>query len=356
MSIVDENKKKLAEAKAGNRGPHFNSENNSNSENDHSTTQATAKFDEKLETCIFEKDAVLEPEATLSQKTMMLGAIVVPTIGLIVAIMWCWQNGFMGWSYLAMFFIGWMMTALGITIGFHRLMSHKSFETYRSVRAFWMCLGAMSVEGAPLIWCAVHRRHHSCSDQHGDPHSPHLHDGGFWNVVKGFWYAQVGWLFAGYWSYPNEEKYIPDLLKDKLLVNLSNFYVVFIVISLAIPTGIGYLIGGGKGAMLGLLWGGLVRVFWTHHMTWAINSVCHIWGKRDYQSNDHSTNNWFCGLLAWGEGWHNNHHAFPSSARHGLKWWQVDVSWMIIRAMKVCGLAWNLKLPSERAMEAKKMN
>ena len=317
--------------------------------------QAGPEFDQVVEKCVFDKDAVLEPEATMSQKIMMLTAVVMPAVGLVIAAAWSWTNGFMGWPYLAMFFVGWMMTSLGITIGFHRLMSHKSFETYRWVRALWMCMGAMSVEGAPLVWCAVHRRHHSCSDQHGDPHSPHLHDGGYWNMLKGLWYAQVGWLFAGYWSHPKMEKYIPDLLKDRMLVKLSDYYWIFVLLSLAIPTGIGYLIDGATGAWLGFLWGGLVRVFWTHHMTWAINSICHVFGQRDYKSGDHSTNNWLCGILAWGEGWHNNHHAFPSSARHGLKWWQFDFSWIVIRAMKLCGLAWNIKLPSERALSIKKI-
>ena len=153
----------------------------------------------------------------------------------------------------------------------------------------------------------------------------------------------------------NLQKYVTDLMKDKTLVLLSKYYVVFIVISFLIPTGIGYLIDGGQGAMLGLLWGGLVRVFLTHHNTWSINSICHVFGRRDFQSHDHSTNNLVCGVLACGEGWHNNHHAFPSSARHGLKWWQFDLSWLIIKAMAKCGLVWNIKLPSARAIEAKRI-
>jgi stearoyl-CoA desaturase (delta-9 desaturase) len=173
-------------------------------------------------------------------------------------------------------------------------------------------------------------------------------------MLRGLWHGQVGWLFSGYWSQPNYEKWIPDLMKDRLLVSMNRNYVYLVITSLAIPTAIGFLIEGSWfGALLGFLWGGLVRVFLTHHMTWSINSICHVFGRRDYKSSDRSTNNLICGLLAFGEGWHNNHHAFPSSARHGLKWWQFDFSWLVILAMKKCGLAWNLKLPSARALAAK---
>ena len=314
-----------------------------------------ASFEESLEVCQFEQDAELRPKAQLSQKIMMLAAVALPPIGVGIGVYLTWQYGFMGWPYLIMMLAGYLLTSLGITVGFHRLMAHRSFETHRWVRLAWMSLGAMSVEGAPLIWCAVHRRHHSCSDQEGDPHSPHLHDGGYWNMLKGLFYAQVGWLFAGYWSEPNLEKYVPDLMKDKTLVFLSKYYGIMILISFLIPAGIGYLLDGGQGALMGLLWGGLVRVFITHHNTWSINSICHVFGSRDYKSNDLSTNNLVCGVLACGEGWHNNRHAFPSSARHGLKWWQFDLSWIIIKAMEKCGLAWNIKLPNARALEAKRI-
>lgn len=265
------------------------------------------------------------------------------------------QFGLASWEYIAMALIGWVATSLGVTIGFHRLLSHKSFDTYRWVRACWMALGAMSVEGAPLTWCAVHRRHHSHSDRAGDPHSPNLHGDGFIGMLKGLWHGQVGWLFTGYWSEPNYEKWIPDLIKDKTLFRINNNYGWLVLLSLIIPTAIGYMLDGWFGMALGFVWGGLVRVFITHHMTWSINSVCHVFGKRDFKSSDHSTNNIFCGILAHGEGWHNNHHAFPSSARHGLKWWQFDLSWIIIRTMKLCGLAWNVKTPSAHALASKKI-
>lgn len=297
----------------------------------------------------------LEPEACFQTKLMMLIAVIGPFVGVGIAIALSWMYGLASWEYIAMMLVGWCITSLGITIGFHRLASHKSFDTYNWVRWIWMAIGTMSIEGAPLTWCAIHRRHHSHSDRHGDPHSPNLHGDGLLGMITGLWHGQVGWLFTGYWSEPNYEKWIPDLLKDKLLVRMNHHYGWLVLASLAIPTCIGFLLDGWFGAALGFVWGGLVRVFLTHHITWSINSVCHVFGRRDFKSSDHSTNNLICGVLAWGEGWHNNHHAFPSSARHGLKWWQFDFSWIVIRAMQLCGLAWNVKTPSAHALASKQI-
>ncbi len=316
------------------------------------------------DTGMVQQQDFVAPPATRTQKIVMTIAVVGPFLGVVAAAILLWQYGWMGWPYLAMVIGGWVLTSLGITIGFHRLLSHKSFDTYRGVRAFWMVMGALSVEGAPLIWCAVHRRHHGHSDQDGDPHSPHLCGTGFWAMCKGLWHSQVGWLFTGYWSKPEMERYIPDLIKDKWLTMIDRYYYVFVIASLLIPTMLGVVVewawGDGSrslwfGALLGFIWGGLVRIFWTHHMTWSINSICHVFGKREYHSDDYSTNNPLFAVLSMGEGWHNNHHAFPSSARHGLKWYQFDLSWIIIRTMKMLGLAWNIKLPSERALAARRI-
>jgi stearoyl-CoA desaturase (delta-9 desaturase) len=296
------------------------------------------------------------PESDQLTRIKMLVTVIIPFAGVVAATVLFWQWGFMGWEYLAMMLMGWCITSLGITIGFHRLMTHRSFETYRWVRAAWMIIGTMSAEGSPLTWCAVHRRHHSHSDKEGDPHSPNLHGSGFWGMLKGLWHGQIGWLFTGYWSSPNLEKWIPDLLKDRLLVRLDQNYGWFVLLSLALPVGVGFLIDGWFGALLGFIWGGLVRLFLTHHVTWSINSVCHVFGSRDFRSSDHSTNNLICGILAWGEGWHNNHHAFPTSARHGLKWWQFDFSWIVIRTMKLMGLAWDIKVPSPQSLASRQIH
>jgi stearoyl-CoA desaturase (delta-9 desaturase) len=297
------------------------------------------------------------PAAPWTHKLTMLTAVALPLVGCVVAVVLTWRLGFMGWLYLAMLIGGWLSTGTGITIGFHRLLTHRSFDTYRWVKLVWMTLGALSVEGSPLVWCAVHRRHHELSDQPGDPHSPHLHGKGWWNALRGLWYAHAGWLFTGYWSSPDKQRYVPDLLTDPALVAVDRLYYLWVLVSLALPTAIGGLATWSwTGALLGLVWGGLVRIFVTHHITWSINSICHVFGSRDYDTHDDSRNNLLCGLLGLGEGWHNNHHAFPTSARHGLAWWQLDASWLIIRGMEFVGLAWNVRLPGERAMAEKALS
>jgi stearoyl-CoA desaturase (delta-9 desaturase) len=296
------------------------------------------------------------PEASLVDRAIMVTAVALPFIGCLVATLLLWQYGFMGWLYLGMLVGGWLVSGLGITVGFHRLLTHRSFETHRWMRAVWMTLGALSVEGSPIVWCAVHRRHHELSDQSGDPHSPHLYGDGLWNRIRGLWFAHVGWLFTGYWSNPDLKRYVPDLLADPMLVFCDRLYYLWVLASLAIPALIGGLVAlSWQGAFLGLVWGGLVRIFMTHHITWSINSICHVFGRRDYESHDDSRNNLLCGLLGLGEGWHNNHHAFPTSARHGLAWWQIDASWLTIRAMQAAGLAWNVRTPNLASREAKRL-
>ena len=306
-------------------------------------------------------DDIIFEEYTLTKRLVILATVVLPILGLAAAVFLAWQYGMMSWLHLTMMIGGWYLTGMGITIGYHRMLTHRSFETVAPVRWFWTAMGALAVEGSPIDWCMVHRKHHQFSDHHGDPHSPHLHEGGFWNMLKGFWHSHAGWLFNANWSKSEREKYVPDLANDPLLVAIDKKYYWWVVATLLIPTGIGAFaalfaaevtLGSiGVGAGLGFLWGGLARVCLSHHMTWSINSICHIFGSQDYKSSDDSRNNLFFGVLSHGEGWHNNHHAFPTSARHGLKWWQLDLSWIIIRSLQACGLAWNVKLPSERQLE-----
>jgi stearoyl-CoA desaturase (Delta-9 desaturase) len=296
------------------------------------------------------------PSAPWWHKLTMALAVIFPFLGTIYGIAWMWERGFMGWFYLSMLIGGWFMTGLGVTIGFHRLLSHRSFDTYGWVRTFWMACGSLSVEGSPLTWCATHRRHHEMSDKPGDPHTPHLHGEGLWNMLKGFWYAHTGWLFTGYWNDVSRDRYIPDLITDPALVMVDKLYYLWVLASLTLPAIFaGIVMQTWEGVALGFLWGGLVRIFMTHHVTWSINSICHIFGSREFKAYDESRNNWIFGLLAFGEGWHNNHHAFPTSARHGLRWWQFDSSWLIISTMKMLGLVWNVRLPSEKQMAKRKV-
>ncbi len=304
---------------------------------------------------MIEAGSGLFPKASWKHKLVMGLAVGLPFVGCILAAGLMWQWGFMGWTYVALLVGGWLLTGSGITVGFHRLLTHRSFETYRWVRLGWMALGALSVEGSPLVWCAIHRRHHELSDQPGDPHSPHLHGESLVGMLRGLWHAQSGWLFTGYWTQPEVERYVPDLLADRALVLVDRLYYLWVLVSLAVPTLIGGLVAmSWQGAVLGLVWGGLVRIFVTHHITWSINSICHVFGRQEFVAHDQSRNNWLCGVLGLGEGWHNTHHAFPTSARHGLDWWQFDASWLIIRGMQAVGLAWNVRLPSARQIAEKR--
>ncbi len=293
-------------------------------------------------------------EMTTARKMVMLGIVVFPLMGLIGAVVATWQYGFMGWLYLGMLVGGWYLTGLGITVGYHRQLTHRSFTTYNWMRYIWASLGALAVEGSPIDWCMVHRKHHQYSDHEGDPHSPHMSGDTTWQRMVGFFHSHIGWLFQSNWSKSERARYIPDLVEEDYLMWVDRHYVWWVVASFMIPTVLaGIITMSVQGALLGLLWGGLARVAFTHHMTWSINSICHVFGSRDYKSSDDSRNNVIFGIFSHGEGWHNNHHAFPSSARHGLKWWQLDLSWMLIRGMQLVGLAWDVRLPSERAMEKK---
>ena len=309
-------------------------------------------------------ELIFDDRNSTSQKLIILGTVVFPLLGMATAIVLAWQFGMMSWWNLTMLIGGWYLTGMGITIGYHRMLTHRSFDAVPAVRWFWTVMGALAVEGSPIDWCMVHRKHHQFSDHHGDPHSPHLHGEGYWNMIKGAWHSHAGWLFDSNWSQKEREKYVPDLMQDKLLMSIDKHYYLWVTATLAIPLVLGGVIGlfesltfgsFAKGAALGFIWGGLARVCLSHHMTWSINSICHIIGSRDYQSSDDSRNNLFFGIFSHGEGWHNNHHAFPTSARHGLKWWQFDLSWIIIRGLELCGLAWDVKLPSEKQLESRAM-
>jgi stearoyl-CoA desaturase (delta-9 desaturase) len=183
-----------------------------------------------------------------------------------------------------------------------------------------------------------------------------LYGRGWWNALRGFAYAHTGWLFSSHWSFPDLNRYVPDLLKDRLLVGVDRAYFAWVILSLAFPAALGGVLTlSWTGALLGFIWGGLVRIFVVQHITFSINSLCHMFGRRDYQSGDDSRNNVLCGFLAQGEGWHNNHHAFPTSARHGLEWWQLDTTWLVIRGMELLGLAWNVQVPSPAVLAAKRI-
>ena len=296
-------------------------------------------------------DQAPEHEVSAGLKAVNLGAVVLPFIGLIAAIVLLWGRGFT-WVELSLFVGMYLISGLGITVGYHRLFTHRSFDTGPVLKFFFAMAGSMALEGPLLRWVAQHRQHHQHSDHDGDPHSPHLHGKGFKGLLQGMWHSHVGWVFQG--TPPDLHRYVPDLMKDRLLRWMSDTFVLWAAVGIILPTILGGLITWSwTGALLGFLWGGLARIFFVHHVTWSINSVCHLWGARPYRSHDHSRNNVVFGVLAMGEGWHNNHHAFPTSARHGLRWWQFDLSYVIIRGLELCGLAWNVRVPSAETMKAK---
>ncbi len=293
------------------------------------------------------------PEVPLSRtaKIATLLIVVLPIVGLISAIILLWGVGF-SWIHLILLVSTYIVTMGGITVGFHRLFTHKSFETVWPVRLMLAIAGSMAIEGPLCKWVAIHRSHHRFSDTHEDPHSPHIHGEGLWNVIRGAWRSHLGWFFepdAG-----NLDKYIPDLKRDKMMKWVSDFFPLWVFLSLVIPGVIGGLITmSWLGALMCFIWGGLVRVFLVHHISWSINSVCHIWGTRPFKSQDLSRNNAIFGLMAFGEGWHNNHHAFPTSARHGLRWYQIDLAYMFIRTLELLGLAKRVRVPSQVAIQTK---
>jgi stearoyl-CoA desaturase (delta-9 desaturase) len=300
------------------------------------------------------EDPISTPRVSRLHQAVVVVGVVVPFLGLIAAVSFWWGRG-LSWTELSLFLGMYIATGLGVTVGYHRLFTHRSFETVRPVKVALAVLGSMAIEGPVLTWAAVHRRHHQHSDEAGDPHSPNHYGGGTRGVLTGLWHAHIGWMFAA--DPPNLAGYVADLREERLVRVVSRLFGVWALLGLLIPTVLGGLLTGTwTGAFLGFIWGGLVRIFFVHHATWSINSVCHLWGRRPFKSRDLSRNNFLFGVVGLGEGWHNNHHAFPASARHGLRWWELDVSYLVIEALRLVGLAWRVRLPGAEAMAAKRLS
>ena len=286
-------------------------------------------------------------------RRLMILVLSTQAFSLLAGAVWVWRFHFttIDLSLLIGMFI---LSVLGITVGFHRQFTHRSFQTTRTIKIILATLGSMAAQGPLLFWAAVHRHHHACSDQPGDPHSPTLHEEGLMNSLRSFWHAHVGWMFSPEVS--DWALYVPDLLKDRTIFKLHRLYPVWVLLGLAVPTLAGALLAGSfKGAAGGFLWGGLIRITLAHHMTWSINSICHLFGSRTFRSDDSSANNFWLAISTFGESWHNNHHAFPSSAFHGLRWWQIDLAGIVIRLLRNAGLAWNVKAPAKREMQESRL-
>jgi stearoyl-CoA desaturase (Delta-9 desaturase) len=281
---------------------------------------------------------VLGPSQARLQRVALLVLTIGPFAGFVGAIAILWGRG-IGVVDLALLVAFYVLSGLGVTVGYHRLLTHRSFRAPRPVRALFAVAGSLAIEGSVISWVAAHRRHHAFADVEGDPHSPHLgEEEGVVGVLKGLWHAHVGWLFDE--EKTSIERWAPDLLKDPVMTRIDRLFPALAAVSLVLPGVAGFAFTGTLwGAVTAFLWGGLARVFLLHHMTWSVNSICHYFGKRPFETTDLSTNNWPLALLSFGESWHNNHHAFPTSAIHGLGRWQIDPSGFVIRALERMGLA-----------------
>jgi stearoyl-CoA desaturase (Delta-9 desaturase) len=294
----------------------------------------------------------MHSEMGKAEKIANLGAVILPFAATIAAAALFW-NRLVTPADLAIAAVMYLLTAVGITVGFHRLLTHRSFQTPKPVEYLFAVLGSMAVQGPVVSWVADHRKHHAHTDEDGDPHSPHVgHDGGVRGVLAGLWHAHTGWLMSTQ-GRADWKRYARDLYEDRGMRTISRQFVPLILVGLALPAAAGYLVSGTlAGAATGLLWGGLVRVFFVHHVTWSVNSVCHFLGSRRFDTDDRSTNVFWLALPSLGESWHHNHHAFPRSAVHGLKRWELDPSALIIATMEKVGLAHNVvRISPERQAE-----
>ena len=286
------------------------------------------------------------------QRRLVLAVTVIPFAGFVLAVWALWGQGLsVADAAIALSF--YVFAGLGITIGFHRLFTHKSFETNNILKGLFAIAGSMAVQGPVITWVADHRRHHAFSDQEGDPHSPHLDEGpGVKGVAKGLWHAHMGWLFND--ERTSARRWCPDMLRDPLLVKIDRLFPLWVVLTFTLPAAVGFAVTGTlRGAVTAFLWGSLVRIFMLHHVTWSINSICHFYGKRPFESDDHSTNNWPLALISFGESWHNNHHAFPTAAVHGIEKTQIDLSGAVIAGLERLRLARNVKRVTEKQLANK---
>jgi stearoyl-CoA desaturase (delta-9 desaturase) len=295
---------------------------------------------------------LLDARQVRFQRIVVVTLTVGPLVGFAVAVCLLWGIGISSID-ISILVISYVVSGLGITVGFHRLFTHHSFEAHHAVRVLLAIAGTTALEGSLGSWVAAHRRHHAFSDRVGDPHSPHLEEKeGMKSALRGLAHAHLGWLFDAEKS--SLERWAPDVLKDPLLARVDRCFLQIGAISLLVIGGTGFLLEGTwRGMATALLWGGPARIFLVHHVTWSVNSICHYFGTRPFATRDHSANNWPLSLLSLGESWHNNHHAFPTSARHGLAPGQIDISAAVITALERLRLVHHVKRPSAEQLATK---
>jgi stearoyl-CoA desaturase (delta-9 desaturase) len=290
---------------------------------------------------------------TRTERYVSLGSVLIPFAAFVLAIVLFWHRA-VDAADLGILLVMYVLTALGVTVGYHRLFTHRSFQAVRPLQYVLAILGSMAAQGPLAHWVADHRKHHAHTDEEGDPHSPHVHEhgSGAKGVVLGLVHAHFGWLMTD-WGQAEHARYARDIIEDRGLRGIHKSFVAIFLAGLLIPAAAGFALKGTlAGAATALLWGGFVRVFLVHHVTWSINSVCHFFGRRRFDTDDHSTNVFWLALPSFGEAWHHNHHAFPRSAEHGLRWWELDPSAWVIRGLEKLGLVYGVvRITPERQRE-----
>lgn len=290
------------------------------------------------------------PALSRLQQRVALATLLVPTLGATAAVAWAWQFGVAPMTWLVTGVL-YAVTTAGLTVGYHRLFTHRAFLASPPVKVLLAVFGMMAAQGPLMFWVGSHRRHHAYSDTPQDCHSPLQHGEGVRGRLRGIWHAHIGWMLSG--NVTNTPAFVKDLLQDHTLVMLNRRYLLWVALGLAMPAAVGFASGGVHGAIEGLLWGGFLRMFFVHHITWALNSLNHVFGSRRYACDDNSGNIAWLALITMGEGWHHNHHAAPHSARFGHLWWEIDIGYLVIRGLAACGLCHDVHEPNSLALRRK---
>jgi stearoyl-CoA desaturase (delta-9 desaturase) len=292
---------------------------------------------------------VLAGQKARGEQTALYIFVIVPFLALVAAIPFVWGWG-IGWTDVVLALVFYYVSGTGVTVGFHRYFTHGAFKANRALKIYLAIAGSLAIEGPVIRWVADHRRHHAFSDREGDPHSPWRFGESLSGLTKGFWYAHIGWLFDT--EQTNQERYTPDLLADRDLVRIDRLFPLWVASTLIAPAVLGGLITWSwAGALSAFFWASLVRVALLHHVTWSINSVCHMIGERPYSSRDKSANFWPLAILSFGESWHNSHHADPTCARHGVDRGQLDTSARIIWAFEKLGWVTAVRWPKRERFD-----
>jgi stearoyl-CoA desaturase (Delta-9 desaturase) len=281
---------------------------------------------------------------TRLERNVNITAVVLPFLVVAASVPLLWGR-LIGPSDVIVFAVMYVVCGLAVTVGYHRMLTHRAFQAHPATRYVFAVLGSMAIQGPVIEWVADHRKHHAHTDKEGDPHSPHVgHGAGVRGALRGLWHAHVGWLWRTN-GQARTYKYARELVEDRGMKRINRAFPQLVLLSLALPALLGLALTGTlRGALTGLLWGGFARIFVQHHVTWSVNSICHFFGTRRFAVDDESTNVFWLALPSFGESWHHNHHAFPRSAAHGLRWWEVDPSELVIRLMRRLGLAWDVVL------------